>query len=123
MARKNRVPNLPESTPSRMSHARAAQLLGCPEREVIDVEDSPAGPIITTFDGARMVLVDDTNPDAEGKTGLMLLCAPIENYRGSFPIYAQPGADGGDGNLLEPDADGVDQGTTAPVEPDGTGGQ
>lgn len=73
------------------SIAEAAQLLGMKESEVVAVTGSPAGDLITTVDGT--VLVYCFAPDADGKTGLMFLAAPTEHYGGSFPIYAQPGAD------------------------------
>lgn len=54
--------------------AAAAALLGVPVREVRDVANSPAGDVITTTDGVAYLIAD--TPDAEGKTGLMLLAAP-----------------------------------------------
>lgn len=71
--------------------AEAAELLSMPEREIIDVADSPAGDLITTVGGT--VLVNCVEPDAEGKTGLMFLAAPTATYGGAFPVYAQPGGD------------------------------
>lgn len=73
---------------------QASKLLGVPEREIANVEDSPAGTIITQTDGSR--LIDVTVPDAEGKTGLMFLVAPTDPYRGSFPVYAWPAEDDGE---------------------------
>lgn len=69
--------------------ADGARLLKVPEDEVALVEDSPAGTIVTTTDGARYVHADE--PDADGKTGLMFLVAPSPNYHGPFPVYTQPG--------------------------------
>ncbi|MEA2703552.1 MAG: hypothetical protein QOD63_1497 [Actinomycetota bacterium] len=69
----------------------AAALLGIPASEVINVEDSPAGTIITTFDGVRYVDVPESTPDAKGRSGLMLLFAPTKTYGGSLAVYAQPG--------------------------------
>jgi hypothetical protein len=71
----------------------AAARLGVPVSEVTKVEDSPAGPIITTFDGVRYVDVPSSTPDAAGRSGLMLLVAPTKTYGGSLPVYAQPGAE------------------------------
>ena len=72
---------------------RWARALGMKPSEVISVEDSPAGTVITTFDGQALIDVPVDRPDADGKSGLMLLAAPTVGYRGTFPIYAQPGAD------------------------------
>lgn len=61
-----------------ISKSAAAALLGIPAREVAEVGNTPAGDVITTRDGVAYVLVPDDTPDAEGKTGLMLLAAPSE---------------------------------------------
>lgn len=76
-----------------MNNTDAARALSVNTAEIGSVEDSPAGVIVTTTDGVRYVIVPDDSPDAEGKTGLMFLAAPHENYGGSFPIYAQPQVD------------------------------
>jgi hypothetical protein len=80
-----------------LTKSAAALLLGVPAREVDTIADSPAGVVITTIDGTAMLHVADDNPDAEGKTGLMLLAAPTENpvatingvttWNG-FPVFA-----------------------------------
>lgn len=71
-----------------------ARELGMKEREIFDAEDSPAGVVVNLTDGTSLVIVEDDNPDAEGKTGVMFLAAPItpdgKPYRGDFPVYAQP---------------------------------
>lgn len=74
-------------------HIDAAARLGVPVNEVTKVEDSPAGLIITTFDGVRYVDVPESTPDAAGRSGLMLLVAPTKTYGGSLPVYSQPGAE------------------------------
>lgn len=66
--------------------------MGVAPAEVLDVEDSPAGPIVTTHDRQRYILIDEASPDADGKHGVMYLVAPHERYVGTFPVYAQPGA-------------------------------
>lgn len=67
-----------------------AARLGIATAELVDVEDSPAGIVYTCRDGSRLVDVPADRPDAGGRTGLMFLVAPTENYRGSFPVYEQP---------------------------------
>ena len=59
-------------------------------RRSTDVTDSPAGTVITTFDGVAYLVVPDDQPDADGQRGLMFLAAPHENYGGTFPVYAGP---------------------------------
>lgn len=76
-----------------MNRDEAAKRLGVPVNEVIETADSPAGTIITTFDGVRYIDVAEDNPDAEGNSGLMMLTAPTSSYGGAFPVFAQPGAD------------------------------
>jgi|CXWL01.1.fsa_nt_gi hypothetical protein len=96
------------------AHLRAAELLGVPSREIADVEEADIGTIITTVDGAGvMVHVPADRPDAEGKTGIMWHVAP-PNYTGSFPVYSY-------GTPLEADdvaaeiPNPVDETTTAPA--------
>lgn len=72
-----------------MNIAAAAELLGVPEREILGVDDSPAGPVIRTS-GVAYVVVPDDQPDGAGKTGLMYLAAPVERYTDSFPVYTAP---------------------------------
>ena len=76
-----------------MDITEAAHTLGMAEREIDDVLDSPAGPIVKTTDGQTYVIVPADHPDAEGKTGLMFLAAPHDRYIGTFPVYAQPGSE------------------------------
>lgn len=61
-----------------LNNEQAAALLGVKVKEIAAVADSPAGVVITTTDDVGYLLVDKRNPDAEGKTGLMLLAAPTE---------------------------------------------
>ncbi len=70
----------------------AAQVLGMKKREVLSVQDSPAGPVIETFDGCAYIVVPDDLPDAAGRTGLMLFRAPSANGSWAMPVYEQPGA-------------------------------
>lgn len=74
-----------------MTHQEAASLLGVPEREVSDVQDSKHGPVITTTDGVSYILVDSEAPDASGKAGLMYLQKPNPRYEGVFPVFAASG--------------------------------
>lgn len=109
MARKKTTSTDPNESPAAaLSRDAAAALLGCPVREVVNVEDSPAGTIITTFDGSRLVSVPEDTPDAEGQTGLMFLTCPV-GYRGAFPIYAQPLDDVVDEHQAVDDVDADDQ--------------
>ena len=55
---------------SQSNVAAASALLGCKIDEVADVSDAPAGTVITTTDGTAYV--NASEPDAEGKTGLMI---------------------------------------------------
>ena len=102
-----------------MTRDEAAAALNIKAKEVADVEDSPAGPVITTTDGVRYIVVPEDQPDANGKTGLMFLAAP--NLTGDWPmaIYAQPGAVDTD-PVTDVDNSGVDsadaQVTTSPAE-------
>lgn len=82
-----------------LDNAAAAKLLDCKESEVASVADAPAGLVIATTDGTGYVLVPDDQPDAEGKTGLMLLSAPSEKpvavvdgctLWNAFPVYVSP---------------------------------
>lgn len=78
------------------SREDACALLGCSDRELVGVVDSPAGPIFNMSDGNSYINV--TGVDADGKTGLMYLQAPnvAGGYKGVFPVYtAEP--DTGDG--------------------------
>ena len=76
-----------------MNRTEAAAALSLRENEIADVEASPAGPVITTTDGVRYIIVAEDTPDADGDHGVMFLAAPNETG-GSWPIkvYAQPGA-------------------------------
>ncbi len=76
-----------------MNRTEAAAALSLRENEIADVEASPAGPVITTTDGVRYIIVAEDTPDADGDHGVMFLAAPNETG-GSWPlkVYAQPGA-------------------------------
>lgn len=76
-----------------MNKADAAALLSLEENEVHDVLDSPAGVLIKTTDGQTYIVVPEDNPDADGKVGVMFLSAPSPKYGGTFPVFAQPGAE------------------------------
>jgi hypothetical protein len=97
----------------------AAALLGIPKREVADVASSPAGDVIRTTDGTAYLVAD--TPDAEGKTGLMLLAAPSEASlvigdpdRGTvtlwngFPVFASDALVDEAPAAVDPDGDGLD---------------
>lgn len=64
-----------------MSKHEAAVLLGMADSEVVSVDDSDAGPVVSTFDGQSYVVVD-------GK--VMFLTSPTKTYGGSFPVYLGP---------------------------------
>lgn len=79
---------------SKLTKTDAARLIGMAEREVVDFEDSPAGPVIRTVDGNTYVVVDADDPQYDAKTkGVMFLVPPTERYKGTFPVYANPPAD------------------------------
>lgn len=112
-----------------MNRDEAAAALNIKAKEVADVEDSPAGPVITTTDGVRYVIVPEDQPDANGKTGLMFLAAPNLTGDWPMPIYAQPGAvdtepepEAHDGHTIvvgEP----TTEPTASPAEPEPTKGK
>lgn len=85
------------------SNAEAAELLGVPVDEVVDVMDSPGGDVINTTDGNSYIVVPDDRPDSANQVGLMFVSKPHEGYVGPFQVYAGPGPDG------EPLADSVDE--------------
>lgn len=108
-----------------MNRTEAAAALALRENEVADVEDSPAGPVVTTTDGVRYVIVSEDNPDADGDHGIMFVAAPNETG-GPWPIkiYAQPGAvdtevdTAPDGDAPAADAEAVDAQATDPESGD-----
>jgi len=72
--------------------AEASAIAGMKE-EIVGVDVAPAGDVIHVKDGTVLVLVPEDEPDAEGKTGLMFLVAPLNEkgkYLGTFPVYSQP---------------------------------
>lgn len=108
-----------------MNKSEAAAALNIRPAEVADVEDSPGGPVITTTDGVRYIVVPDDQPDAAGLSGVMLLAAP--NDTGSWPmaVYSQPGA-GEDteedtGEDTEEDTGGSDEPASDQVNPNESG--
>lgn len=70
--------------------ADGARALSIEENEVATVADSPAGLIVITTDGVHYVVVDEDNPDAAGRHGVMFLVPPKLPYHGTFPVYSQP---------------------------------
>lgn len=70
--------------------ARAAKILSMRPADIVEADEAPAGFVMTTRDGVRMVDVPEDQPDAEGKTGLMLLVKPNPKRTYAFPVYAQP---------------------------------
>lgn len=70
-----------------MTRAAACQLLGCSSSELVDVLDSPAGPVFRMSDGNRYINVAEDTPDADGKSGLMFLEAPSANYQGQMAVF------------------------------------
>jgi hypothetical protein len=96
----------------------AAKLMHCPVWEILAVDESPAGDLITTFDGNTMVLVPEDRPDFDGKTGLMFLVAPVppegRPYVGGFPVYTNPPAD--DMPVVAPAADAGERDLGVPTK-------
>lgn len=83
-----------------MKYADEKQRRDGKRNEIVDANDSPGGTVVTTLDGQTYIIVPEDRPDAEGKTGVMWLNAPprviggkVETYNGTFPVFAQPGAD------------------------------
>lgn len=64
----------------------AAELLGMPDSEIVDVANSDAGLVIRTFDGALVIAVDEGGD----RPTVKLLVHPGPGYGGSFPIYRTP---------------------------------
>lgn len=98
----------------------AAEALGVPAREIADVLESPAGLVVHTTDGVGYIIVPDDQPDADGKTGLMLLAKPTESWSGSFPVFANeptPTTDPADPAPANPAASS--EGDQAPADPAG----
>lgn len=81
-------------TPSREA---ARQLLGCADSELVEILDSPAGPVFVMADGTHYINVPADRPDFNGKTGLMFASAPVVNNQygwvGDFPVYANAPAE------------------------------
>ncbi len=70
------------------ARAAAAERLGLRSEEIAAVKERRPGVVITTTDGVEYIDVAEHRPDAEGKSGLMLLDPP-PGYRGTFPVYAK----------------------------------
>lgn len=68
-----------------MNRSQWAAVLGCPEAEILDVDESAYGPRARTIDGNTYLWLDE--PDAAGQTGLMFEVAPSANYRNAFPVH------------------------------------
>lgn len=64
-----------------------ARRFGMKSTELVDVIKSDHGTIATFADGSELIDVDESTPDADGKTGLMFNIAP-DNYKGDFPVFA-----------------------------------
>jgi len=103
-----------------MTPIEAARLTGMKEREVLAVDDTPAGDVIRCFDGT--VLLNAVRPDGAGRTGLMFLVAPHDGYHGTFPVYTLPAdkaddpADGDDDDV--PGEDDTQGGDDVPAKAD-----
>jgi hypothetical protein len=69
-----------------MEKSYAAELLGMPEREIVDFADTDEGTVIRTFDGALVIAVEQ--PD--GPPTVMLLVHPGPGYGGDFPVFRTP---------------------------------
>lgn len=85
-----------------MTRDEAAAVLGIKTDELRDVEDSPAGALLTTTDGCRYIVVPEDQPDAAGNSGLMLLVRPNATGDWPMPVFAQPGVEDTD---LDTDVD------------------
>lgn len=77
-----------------MQKSEAAALLSLEEDEVVDCDDTPAGPVIRTKDGNAYIVVPKDQPDAAGQHGVMYLVPPSPTYSGNFPVFRQPGLEG-----------------------------
>jgi len=72
------------------TRAGACELLGCSDRELVSIDETPAGVLYHTIDGNALLLVPDATPDFGGKTGLMFAHAPVLDgraYSGGFPVF------------------------------------
>lgn len=90
---------------SKHTKADAARLLSIEESEIHDVAKHDAGTVVVTHDGAKYIIVEQDNPDAEGKHGVMFFEKPSEHYGGTFPVFAG----GGDVDVSEPAPRGGDE--------------
>lgn len=72
---------------------KAAIRLGMDVTEIVDVAETPAGVAIHVFDGSVLIDVPAEHPDFAGKSGLMFLVPPSDDYAGDFPVFAQEPAD------------------------------
>ncbi|MGE0795835.1 MAG: hypothetical protein AB7H43_15270 [Acidimicrobiia bacterium] len=90
--------------------AAAARRLGAKRSELVSIERTADGVVIGTADGKYLIEVPDDRPDAEGKTGLMLLQDPHpRSGRGAstaFPVFARAveGDDSASADEEDPDA-------------------
>lgn len=67
---------------------QAAARLGIAARELTEVFETPAGWVFVHANGVRYI--DCVRFDARGRTGLMFLVPPHPNYKGTFPVFANP---------------------------------
>jgi len=100
-----------------MDRKTAAKLMGAHLDEIVDVEDAPAGTVIKHRDGTTYLHVDPDGgmPDGDGKTGLMFLAAPHDNYAGTFPVYTMPALPAGETVDAAEVEVGRDDGTVDPL--------
>lgn len=65
-----------------MNKSESATLLGVIEEEIKYVKNGPSGAMVITTDDVVWAIVPEDQPDADGKSGVMLL----ERYSGPFSI-------------------------------------
>lgn len=72
------------------AHIEAAEIVRVRPSEIVSVREAPEGLVITIRPSTAYVLVPEDRPDAEGKTGLMLLWpTPSPSTNRAFPVYAR----------------------------------
>lgn len=70
----------------------AAEVMGLPVSEVVEVLESPAGPVVTTKDGVSYVL--DRSDKSRGDDGTWkYLAKPSEKYNDTLAVFENVGAD------------------------------
>lgn len=85
------------------SKAHAAQALGMPVDEIVDVDEHPHGYTVTEKSGARYLWAD--TPDGAGVTGLMFLEAPDPDRVYALHIFEPPEPDDDTEPTPEPDVE------------------